>query len=54
MSNTIPNSDKRLSELVSQAQSINILEAAIMGLPGGEEALAAAIAADETDDLTNQ
>ena len=54
MPETISNLAKRLSQMVSQAESIDILEAAIMELPGGADALAAAIAASESDDLVNQ
>lgn len=37
--------DKKLSELVSQSAAIDVLAAAIISLPGGLDALDAALAA---------
>ena len=40
-----PAPEKRLSEIVSQSQAIDVLASAIMSMPGGIDALDAALAA---------
>lgn len=45
MTETTPTTEKRLSEIVSQSQAIDVLASAIMALPGGIDALDAALAA---------
>lgn len=44
--------EKKLSELVSQAAAIDVLASAIMALPGGLDALDAALAAASAEAAT--
>jgi hypothetical protein len=41
--------EKKLSELVSQAVALDVLASAIMALPGGVDALDAALAASSAE-----
>ena len=47
-----PAPEKRLSELVSQSQAIDVLASAIMSMPGGIDALDAALAAASAEAAT--
>lgn len=42
--------DKRLTEQAGQVQALDILASALIALPGGEDALEAAIAAATADE----
>lgn len=47
-----PAPEKRLSEIVSQSQAIDVLASAIMSMPGGIDALDAALAAASAEPAT--
>ena len=50
MTQNTPTPEKRLSELVGQSTAIDVLASAIMSLPGGFDALDAALAAASAQD----